>query len=94
MTCSLTFSEYLLAVWAETPSTYIHAFRFFASLFYRSALLPIQEIGTWDHKVPCIRAQIELSSTLVSDCEISTDRRFLRGIRTSAWGTNDNDAYA
>ena len=63
--------------------------------FYHCALLPIQEIGNWDdQKLPRIRAQIKLSSTLVCDCEMSTGRRFLRGIRTSAWGTNDNDANA
>ena len=61
--------------------------------FYRCALLPIQEIGNWDdQKLPCIRAQIKLSSTLGCDCEMSTGRRFLREIRPSAWGTNDNDA--
>ena len=49
--------------------------------FYRCALLPIQEIGNWDdQKLTCIRAQIKLSSTLVCDCEMSTGRRFLRGI--------------
>ena len=47
----------------------------------------------WDCKLPCIKAQIELSSTFVYDQKMSTSGSSARNSHLSHGGTNDNDAH-
>ena len=47
----------------------------------------------WDCKLPCIEAQIELSSTFVYDQKLSTSGSSARNSHLSPGGTNDNDAH-
>ena len=47
----------------------------------------------WDCKLPCIKAQIELSSTFVYDQKMSTSGTCARNSHLSQGGTNDNDAH-
>ena len=73
MTCSSTFLKYPLAVLVQTPATYI------------LMLYVVSNSGKryWDCKLPCIEAQIELSSTFVYDQKMSTSggSRLSRGGR-------------
>ena len=62
MTCFSTFLKYPLAVLVQTPATYI------------LMLYVVSNSGKryWDCKLPCIEAQIEVSSTFVYDYKMST----------------------
>ena len=86
MTCSSIFLKYPLAVFFKLP---LHTFWCLAMHSQRLFLLYVAsnlEKMYWDCKLPCIEAEIELSSTFVYDQEMSTSGCSARNSHLSQGG--------
>ena len=86
MTCSSTFLKYPLAVLAQTPAAYVLMYcNAFSTTFTAVRCFHLRK-RYWDCKLPCIEAQIKLSSTLVYDQKMSTSGSSARNSHLSQGG--------
>ena len=86
MTCPSTFLKYPFATLAQTPAVYILMYCNASSTTFPAVRCSNSGKRYWDCKLPCIEAQIELSSTFVYDQKMSTSGSSARNSHLSQGG--------